>query len=239
MKKWLKWTLVAVALVLLVFSLPEIFYKNDGESIARGSVGSGSLENAYLLPYRGQNFKYFSPISYFLLDNAYLHARVHRTLVAAYETCETTCPDTFFRIMECAHKYGGKMLIHRTHQNGLSVDFMIPKKRGERQAWLYDRLGIWHYLLEFTDSGQLKLDQNVEIDFETMGKHMLALDDAARANGLHLQKVILKIELKNDFFKTKSGQKVKNRGIYFARSLSPKVNAVHDDHYHIDFEIVR
>lgn len=239
MKKWLKWTLAIIALALLIFSSPEIFHRNKGESRALGTVGSGSLENAYLLPYRGQNFKYFSPVSYFLLDNAYVHARVHRTLLSAYKNLEQTCPDTFFRIMECAHKGGGKMLIHRTHQNGLSVDFMIPKKKNGRQSLLYDRLGIWHYLLEFTDAGILKLDKKVEIDFETMARHILALDDAARTNGLRIQKVILKLELKDDFFKTKSGKKVKSRGIYFARSLPPNVNAVHDDHYHIDFEIVR
>ncbi len=34
-------------------------------------------------------------------------------------------------------------------------------------------------------------DQFVRIDFETMGKHILALDEAARANGLFIKKVIL------------------------------------------------
>ncbi|MEN0049851.1 MAG: hypothetical protein AAF806_22510, partial [Bacteroidota bacterium] len=135
------------------------------------------------------------------------------------------------------NKAGGKMLLHRTHQNGLSVDFMVPKKRGEQQSKWLDWLGLWHYLLEFTDDGRSKINKNIEIDFETMGKHILALDRAARKNGLKINKVILKIELKDDFYATESGKKVKQKGIYFARSLSDIVNRVHDDHYHIDFEI--
>ncbi len=45
------------------------------------------------------------------------------------------------------------------------------------------------------------------------------------------------IDLKDDFYKTKSGQEVKKRGIYFARHLPKKVDIMHDDHYHIDFKI--
>lgn len=239
MKKTRRWFLIILGLGIFILSLPEIFYKNTGESRAVGSVGNGSLENEYLLPYRGLNFKYFSPLSYYILDNAYVHSKLYHTLIDAYAICESTCPDTFFRVMECAHKGGGKMLIHRTHQNGLSVDFMIPKMKNGKQARFYDYFGIWHYLLEFTNDGKSKLNKQVEIDFETMGKHILALDAAAHQQGLRIQKVILKIELKDDFFRTESGQKVKSKGIYFAKSLTPMVNNAHDDHYHIDFEITK
>ena len=116
---------------------------------------------------------------------------------------------------------------------------MVPKKRGKAQSKWLDGLGLWHYLLEFTDDGKSIINQAIEIDFETMGKHILALDRAARKNGLKINKVILKIELKDDFYATESGKKVKQKGIYFARSLSDIVNRVHDDHYHIDFEIVQ
>lgn len=237
MKKFIKYSALLLFIIAIILSIPEFLYKNEGKSKAIGSPGNGQLENPHLMPYSGENFRYFSPLSYYILDDAYLHSKVQATLLAAYEECEKTCAGTKFRVMECANKDGGKMWLHRTHQNGLSVDFMVPKKRGTKQSKWLDRLGLWHYLLEFTDDGKSKLNREIEIDFETMGKHILALDRAARDNGLKINKVILKIELKDDFYATESGKKVKQKGIYFARSLSDRVNEVHDDHYHIDFEL--
>ena len=51
--------------------------------------------------------------------------------------------------------------------------------------------------------------------------------------------MILKINIKDDFFKTKSGKEVKRRGIYFAQKLPGNVDNMHDDHYHIDFKITK
>ncbi len=234
-----KWVVLAGIGILLLLAIPEFFYKNKGNSQSIGSVAKGRLENAYLMPYSGANFSYFSPLSYYILNNGYTNSRVYKTIIDAYKVCEKSCEGIHFKIMECSNKKGGKMLIHRTHQNGLSVDFMIPKKKGKQQSTFFDKIGLWHYLLEFTDSGILKINENVQIDFETMGKHILALKKAAQKNGLRIKKVIFKIELKDDFFKTKSGRQVKQKGIYFARSLPDLVNRVHDDHYHIDFELMK
>lgn len=68
-----------------------------------------------------------------------------------------------------------------------------------------------------------------------MARHILALDDAARKRNMYLKKVIFKIDLKDDFNATVSGQEVKRRGIYFARTLPARIDKLHDDHYHIDF----
>lgn len=111
---------------------------------------------------------------------------------------------------------------------------MVPKtKKGRQHRWL-DRIGVWHYALSFDEEGNW--NELIQVDFEAMGQHLLALDDAARANGLSLKKVILKIELKDDFYATPSGREVQRRGIYFAKSLSKVVNDLHDDHYHVDFQ---
>lgn len=90
--------------------------------------------------------------------------------------------------------------------------------------------------LNFDSRGRLKINKKVSIDFETLGKHIIALDNAAKKNGLSISKVILKIDLKDDFYKTESGKEVKRRAIYFARNLSKAQNMVHDDHYHVDFK---
>jgi len=228
-----------------------MFHTNEGKSKITGTVGKGKLENGWLLPYSGPNFRYYSPISYYLLDRAYVHDKVYQTMLGAYHTLETTCPGTQFRVMDCARREGGGVWPHRTHQIGMSVDFMVPLQRVQEGAaagaaqpgsgaapdqfrWL-DRIGIWHYLLQFDEQG--KWSEGIAIDFDTMGKQLLALDDAARANGLRVQKVILKINLKDEFFASPSGRKLKNRGVYFARALPELVDELHDDHYHVDFKL--
>lgn len=227
--------LLALCVVLLACSWPELIHQNKGNSGTSGSVGSGTLENAWLIPYFGRNYRCFSPLSYYLLNRGYAHHKVHDTLLAAYETCEKTCPGVQFRLMECANKHGGKMWPHRTHQIGLSADFMLPKIRNGKPHHLLNHLGVWHYLLAADAAGNYS--DRVAIDFETMARHLLALDDAARANGLRIQKVILQINLKDDFFATESGWKVRQRGIYFARSLPTLIDELHDDHYHVDFAL--
>ena len=231
--------LFLVLIGLTAACVPNMLYKNSGSSVSKGTPGNGSLKNAYQIDYKMSNSKYFSPVSFYLMGNGYVNSRLYYTLLDSYKECEKTCPDIDFRIMECSDKKGGKVLLHRTHRNGLSVDFMVPKVKNGKQIKFYDRFGLWHYLLNFDSSGRLKLNKKVTIDFESMAKHIIALDNAARKNGLSVSKVILKINLKDDFYRTKSGQEIKRRGIYFAKRLSKKVDMVHDDHYHVDFKQVK
>ncbi len=218
-------------------SLDQWTYVNEGTSKSKGSVRDGSVSNAWLMPWSGKNFGYFSWWSYFVIDNAYIHSDVYKIALEAYETCETTCPNTFFRTMECGNTNGGKMTFHNTHQNGLGIDFMIPKlnSEGVQTQWL-DRIGMWHYLLEFDTYGKNQIFGSIQLDLETMAKHILALDDAAKKRNMSIHKIILRTELLDDFFNTPSGKKVKERGIYFMPRLYPLANKVHDDHYHVDFK---
>tara|TARA_Y100001978_G_scaffold195284_1_gene203346 strand:+ start:37 stop:765 length:729 start_codon:yes stop_codon:yes gene_type:complete len=231
--------LMIFALASFLRSLPILVHSNKGVSISKGHPGNGSIENAYLIDYKGPNFEYFSFISYYITQNGFVNSKLYNTIMDSYLECEKTCPEVKFRIMECADASGGKILFHKTHRTGLSVDFLVPKKNDERQIRIYDGLGLAHYLLDFDSEGCLSIDQEVSIDFETVGKHIIALDNAAKKNGLAISKVILKIDLKDDFYKTKSGKEVKKRGIYFAKSLPASTDNMHDDHYHIDFKILK
>ena len=235
MRKFLKYFLILLFITISVFSFPQITYTNKGVSRSTGSVSYSSLKNAYKLPYSGENFSYFSPLSYYILGRAYVHSRVYKTVVDSYKKCEKECLGIQFKLMECSNKKGGKMFPHQTHQNGLSIDFMTPLVKNDKQHRFYDHFGIFRYLLNFDSSGKLKLNKNVSIDFETMAKHILFLDKEARKNGLRVKKVILKINLKDDLFKTETGKLLKRRGIYFVKKLPEKINNLHDDHYHIDF----
>ncbi len=231
-----KWPALIFAVVYAISALPEINHQNMGESQSIGSVRRGTLENGWLLPFSGKNFGYFSGLSYYLFDNGYTHSNTCRTILEAYKSCETTCPGTFFRLMECSDKNGGRLMIHRTHQNGTSADFMVPKKwRGGGQSSFFDHFGYFHYLHDFDGHGRFYPLKWVEIDFENMARHILAIDDAARNNGLKIKKIIFRLELMDEFLATTSGKLVGDRGIFFAKNLPYWTNRVHDDHYHIDF----
>jgi penicillin-insensitive murein DD-endopeptidase len=89
--------------------------------------------------------------------------------------------------------------------------------------------------MSFDSDGNYNGKKGVKIDFETMGKHLLALEEAARKNGMFIKKVILKIDLKDNFFESEAGKKIKKKNIYFAQSLPKMVDNQHDEHYHVDF----
>ena len=235
-KRWI--ILTALVILLGILSLPEIFHDNKGISESIGSVRKGQLKNGWLLPYKGKNHRYFDPFSYYILNNGYVHSSVYAAVMEAYHTCETTCPDFKFRIMECTSKHGGRMLIHWTHQNGKSVDFMVPTVKGENQdAWI-NKTGMFHYLLKFNDQGQYSLGKKTVIDFEIMARHLLALDDASQKQGLKIRKILLNTNLHDELFSTPSGKLLAQRNLRFIPRLNNLINAVHDDHYHVDFEFL-
>jgi penicillin-insensitive murein endopeptidase len=149
---------------------------------------------------------------------------------------ETLMPNRRFYLMELSNEKGGKIYPHRTHQNGLSVDFMMPMLKNNQPYYGLDTLGKNHYLLSFNENGKYSEDNEVKVDFDLIALHILELNKEAQKNGLKISKVIIKIEYKDDLFKTLNGKKLNTSGIYFVKGLTPLINHLHDDHYHIDFE---
>lgn len=229
----ISWILYFIS--VFTFSNCSTVTKGTGISQSTGSVKSGKLVNGRRFPYKGANFRYFSPTGYALFNRAWVHSKVLDITLEAYSECAESCPGRKFLLMECSEKNGGRMWPHRTHQNGTSIDFGTPLLKNGKLYHFDHSYGIFHYAMKFNEHGKLSANSRVEIDFETMAKHILALDKAARKRGMYVKKVIFKINLKDDFYKSPSGKKVKEKGIYFARSLPPKIDNVHDDHYHVDF----
>ena len=207
----------------------------SGESISTGTVGNGSLKNGRIVPFTGENFHYFDTVSY-LKNRGFVHEKVLNALLASYTRLSETLPEIQFGLMECSRENGGRIRPHFTHQNGLSVDFMSPLCRNGKQCLDYDFQGAPHYLMAFDADGNYSADKTVSIDFETMAVHLLTLAEEAKKSGLAIEKVILKLDLKDNLFATPSGKKLRASGIYFATNLTPLVNALHDDHYHVDFK---
>jgi penicillin-insensitive murein endopeptidase len=209
--------------------------QNNGPSKSLGSVSNGSLENGIITPFFGTNFTYFDTSSYFC-NRGFAHESVIEIIVNAYQKLSTILPDRHFYVMELSNEHGGKIFPHKTHQNGMSVDFMMPKLKHNEPFYGLDTLGKDHYWLDFDDSGIYTEDQNVKIDFNLVAQHILVLAQEAKKVGYKITKVIIKIEYKNHLFKTVYGKQLKNSNIYIVKSLTPVINKLHDDHFHIDFQ---
>lgn len=213
----------------------EVNKGNETPSVSKGSVSNGSLENGKLIPFSGKNYQYFDTTSY-LNGRGFMNDKVKDIALATYEVCESEIPDRRFYIMECSNQKGGKIWPHKTHQNGLSIDFMMPLKKDNKPFYGLDTRGAMHYLLEFDYEGHYIEDPSIEIDFEVIAHHLLLLNEEAKKKGMHIKKVIIHTELKDELFTGKYGQQLKNSDIYVVKALTPLINALHDDHYHVDFE---
>lgn len=220
--------------------IEQYYQKNKGDSLPskiHGTEAAGTLDRAKLLPFSSGNFRYFDTMSY-LSGHAFMSDKMQQTLLASYKELEVTAPGRIFTYMESGLQNGGIIPGHRTHQNGLSVDLMVPLVKDGQPYYKFDTIGGWHYGLEFDDKGRWMNDSTISIDFNLLGLQILSLDKQARKLGYHVKKVILKLELKDDFYATVNGKSVRRKGIYLAMNLPPNVNKQHDDHFHVDFEMV-
>lgn len=208
---------------------------NELASISKGSVSEGSLINGKLFPFSGPNFHYFDTLSY-INNRAYLNHKVKEAVLETYTDLKNEMPDRQFCIMECSNKNGGKITPHRTHQNGLSIDFMVPLLKNQKPYYGLDTIGRKHYFLDFNEQGQYSFDTSVYIDFDLIAKHIILLNKQLNKRKLKISKVIFKIELKDKLYATPNGKLLKKSGIYLAQQLTPLINGLHDDHYHVDFE---
>lgn len=217
----------------------EIYYNmHKGDSLASvctGTEAGGTLEHAKLLPFSGNNYRYFDTMSY-VWGHAFMSDKMMYTLQNSYAELEVSAPGRIFTYMETGLRNGGPIPGHRTHQNGRSIDLMVPLLKDSVPYYGLDTIGGWHYQLQFDDKGRLKSDTTIEIDFTLMGNQILSLEKQARLQGMRVKKVILMLALKPEFYATKSGKKVKNKAIYFAMNLPEATDRQHDDHFHVDFE---
>jgi penicillin-insensitive murein endopeptidase len=206
---------------------------DDTASESIGTVSNGKLKHGKLVPYKGRNFMYFDRESY-LEGRAFLNNLALNAVVGMYDSLLKVLPQRYFHIMECSNEHGGELFPHRTHQNGLSIDFMMPLQKEGKPYYGLDTIGIEHYALQFDDDGRYTKDTSISIDFNLVARQILLLNHFAQENGLAVFKVIIKIELKEELFATEYGKLLKASDIYVVRGLSPLINSLHDDHFHID-----
>ena len=82
----------------------------------------------------------------------------------------TDQPNKLFKYAETGFEAGGKFKPHKTHQNGLSVDFMVPvvNASGESVHLPTHPFNRFGYDIEFDKDGRL---DEWRIDYEAMAAH--------------------------------------------------------------------
>ena len=226
--KYLLIFLIGLLIFLYIFPNSLLILDNNKESISYGTVSNGRIENSKRVAFRGPNHSTYSYLGY-LLGRTFVHNKVKQTIMDAYKICETTCPNVCFVLGETGKRKGGRFLPHRTHRNGLSVDFMSPMIQQAKPYRSHHLFNRWGYGLEFDQQGKTK---DYQIDYETMAQHILAVKKAAAANGLRIQKIIFDPALQLQLKKTTVASEIKN--LPYTKN---RVTVRHDDHYHIDFAL--
>ena len=206
--------------------------EDDRPSRSIGTVSKGSLENGKRLPTSGRNFVAYSRLGAMLGRNS-VNSSVRDVVVEAYGALEGSAPGWLFTYGETGWPQGGRFRPHRSHQNGLSVDLMMPLRSTASgdpvrfPASLFNKLG---YGLDFDQQG---VCAGYQIDFEIVARHLVALDDAARHHGLTITKVILAPEYLPILWATPTGARLRNK-LPFTKTPAW---VRHDEHFHVDFGV--
>lgn len=216
---------------LIILFLASNLQADELPSTCYGTTANGSLVRGVSLPLNGDNFRSYSSIGN-ILGRTYVHSNVKKVVVSTFEKLDSTDPGKVFQYGETGLKDGGPFKPHKSHQNGLSVDFMVPilDEAGQPTylpTGLFNKLG---YGIEFNETGKFK---NYSIDFEAMAQHIITLYNEAEKAGIGIRRVIFDPALQQYLFRT-------SEGAYLQRSVtfSKKPSWVrHDEHYHVDFDV--
>lgn len=196
-----------------------------------GSVSKGRLEGGVRLPLDGLNFSAYSKVAA-AAGRTYVHSTVERIMLAAYASLSEVLPATTYVYGETGLASGGPFAPHKTHQNGLSVDFFMPvlDREGKSVPLPTGPMNRFGYDIEFDAKARYG---EYRIDFAALAEHLYQLDVAARANGARLGLVIIDPRFQPALLATARGRWLR-RNLPFMKG-KPWVR--HDEHYHVDFAL--
>lgn len=201
------------------------------ESQCYGTVSNGRIENSVKLPASGKNFNAYSSLGA-AAGRTHVHSKVAEIIISAYGELAKNQPSTVYVYGETGWSSGGRLRPHRTHQNGLSVDFFVPVRNAEGKSvplptGLTNKLG---YDIEFDQAGKFG---EYTIDFPALAEHLYQLQQIAQAKGSGISLVILDPAYLPKLFATARGPHLQ-RTLPFMKG-KPWVR--HDEHYHVDFSV--
>lgn len=204
----------------------------DAPSKKSGRPGHGRIEHAWAMPPSGEGFETYSYLGA-ALGRQYVHRAVAQTLRKGFASAAAQQPGRRFQLAETGWRRGSRFRPHRTHQNGMSVDILMPARDEAGQP---AQLSTWPWQLfgygwEFDATGR---SGNLQIDFESLAALISALDAAAAENGLRIELVIVTPEYIPLLLATPSGRKLSSLSSRFMRHAAW---VRHDEHVHVDFAL--
>ncbi|MFM9942107.1 MAG: penicillin-insensitive murein endopeptidase [Hyphomicrobiaceae bacterium] len=200
-------------------------------SVCFGSAVQGLLSDARRLPAQGANFR-ASSLLLWHSGRMSMHGSVREVVAAAYADVASSRPELRFVYGEASWPHGGRFPPHKTHRNGISVDFMMPvrdadAKVSEIPTSLANHFG---YEVRFDAAGR---SGRLIIDFDAMAVHLAALNKAASRSGIAIKVVVLDLELQPAL---RASFARAAPGVIVPLSTS-RPSSRHDNHYHIDFDV--
>jgi penicillin-insensitive murein endopeptidase len=201
------------------------------KSTCYGTPSKGRIEVGVQLPESGSNFSAYTSLGV-SLGRTYVHEQVRYIVVAAYSAVAYAVPEKVFVYGETGWKSGGRLRPHRTHENGLSVDFFVPvtDSLGKSISFPISLLNKFGYGIDFDAEGKF---EDLAIDFEAIGEHVYQLNVAAQKANAPIALVIFDPQYLPKLFATKHGDFLQH-SINFMKG---KAWIRHDEHYHIDFGV--
>ena len=144
-----------ISIFIFFFSIPSVGIAK--ESTCFGTTSKGKLENGCKLPYSGDNFSSYSRLGS-TIGRTYVHCKVSDIILSSYKSLNEKYPDIVFVYGETGWSSGGQFRPHKTHQNGLSVDFMVPvkDKSGKSVPLPTNAFNKYGYNIEFDTTGICK-----------------------------------------------------------------------------------
>jgi penicillin-insensitive murein DD-endopeptidase len=218
------------SLVLIALTCGSAAAREEADSQCYGTVSKGRIDNSAALPGNGPNFSAYSDLAA-AAGRTHVHRKVHDVVVAAYGALAKSAPNKVFVYGETGWASGGRFRPHRTHQNGLSVDFFVPvlDARGTSvplPTRISERFG---YDIEFDAQGRY---EDYTIDFAALAEHLYRLQVAARSAKVGIALVIVEPAYLPRLFATPWGEALK--ALPFMKG-KPWVR--HDEHFHVDFAV--
>lgn len=208
-------------------------FEPQAKSRCFGSPKAGRIEGAVSLSPEssGPNFSPYHRLGV-SLGRTYVHSSVSQAARAAYAALAKSRPETRFVYGETGFRNGGRFRPHKTHQNGTSVDFMVPvlDRAGRSVPLPCGLTNKFCYGIEFDSSGRWK---DLTIDFDAIAAHLAALDAESKRHGIPIERVIFDPDL-TALLKSSQAWRTLNPAVVFSPH-KPWVR--HDEHYHVDFAV--
>ena len=201
------------------------------ESQCFGTTSHGRIENSIQLPIKGDNFVIYNSLGN-LLGRNYVHSKVYDAVINSYQQIAQSYPRLKYKYGETGWKNGEDFKPHKTHQNGLSVDFMVPVIDEKMQS-VYFPSNLSHKFGYGVEFGSNSKYGDYTIDYEALALHLVQLHKESLKQGIDIRRVIFAPEYWEKLLQTSQGK-------YLQKNISFMKNKAwirHDEHYHVDFNV--